>query len=846
MIGKKKKAGAKGAGAAPDSNGTQITSGAAPSKRNSQGVGIEGDAVRRTMLIGFALALLPALLGLAYLFLISAPARQSALLNRVADGFAEEQAQLVSASMANLSQRVQSAAQAREVQLSITRSDVADTADVEAALLAYFPDAVSLRLIPLNALGTADLDAGLGGLRNHIEVDLVRRISNNEPAPPEAYQVEGRWLSSLAQLATRPDVPERSVVVLITLDEQFLGGLLTRPDPMPGRFTLRQRIYGELIDRDAEIVARGTGVEAYARSASVPNTPWQVVFSPSQDLVAGVSRTSRPSYEVVLMIVGFAAGALLFVMIRSRKLLEQETQRILDAAEHRTQVLLKIPELLPLARDLRRVTLRKSRPEPASSKAEAQVAAEAGTAMAGVEGPAATELPAHIFRAYDIRGIADRDLDDETIYRIGSAIATIAGEMGEQTLALGYDGRASSARIRGLLEKALQLAGRDVVDIGLVPTPLLYFTTQRSEATSGIMITGSHNPPEYNGLKIVLKGQTLAEGGIDRVRKLAQSGNFSKGTGHMAQRSMVSAYLDEVVSDIAIAVPLKIVVDAGNGATSHIAPSLLEELGCEVVPLYCEVDGSFPNRKPDTGDESALSGLVAAVAEHQADFGVAYDGDGDRIAVVSGSGRILRTDMLMMLFARDVVTRHPGADVVYDVKCSRNLAQLITGLGGRPVLWKTGHALMKQKMAETGALLGGEFSGHIFFGERWYGFDDGMYATGRLAEIISSQDLSLDDYIADLPDSVSTPEILIPVSDEEKFELVERFKREAQFSGGKSNDLDGLRVDFHEGWGLLRASNTGPNLTARFEANDDSNLEKIKKQFSEQLAAVAPDLKIPF
>jgi phosphomannomutase/phosphoglucomutase len=309
---------------------------------------------------------------------------------------------------------------------------------------------------------------------------------------------------------------------------------------------------------------------------------------------------------------------------------------------------------------------------------------------------------------------------------------------------------------------------------------------------------------------------------------------------------MVSTYIDEVVSDIAIAVPLKVVVDAGNGATGHIAPALLEELGCEVIPLNCEVDGSFPNRSPDTGDEAALAGLVEAVKAEQADFGVAYDGDGDRLAVVTGSGRILRTDVLMMLFARDVVARHPGADVVYDVKCSRDLAQLITSLGGRPVLWKTGHALMKQKMAETGALLGGEFSGHIFFGERWYGFDDGMYATGRLAEILSSQELSLDDFIADLPAAVSTPEILIEVPDDEKFELIDRFCREASFPNGKSNDLDGLRVDFPEGWGLLRASNTGPALTARFEGRDEATLKEIQNRFREELGRVAPDLDIPF
>jgi phosphomannomutase/phosphoglucomutase len=815
-------------------------------KRNTQGIGVGSDGLRLITVLAASFILATAIAVSVFLALIDAPARKNAILSRVATDYAQQQAQLLGRAVANLSQRIAAAAAAPETQLAMTQGDAADPQRVEESLAPYFPDAISLRVLPLSFLGTADLEANDSGLRNHIEIDLVRRVSNDEPAQAEAYEFEGRWLASLARLAERPDAPERSTVVLVTIDEQQLRDLIAQPERMPGRSTLRQRIYGEGIDRNVDIISVGEGSENFAQSAPVANTHWQVVFSPSAELVATVSRSARPSYVSLCIVILVSLAALLLCRARARSLLGNEVQRIAGAAEHRTALQLKVPELLPLARDLRRVTLRKARTEPAAPATSAQQAAGAGTALAGVEGPAAKDLPAHIFRAYDIRGVADRDLDDETVYRIGAAIGTIAGEMGEQTLALGYDGRASSGRIRALIEKALLRAGRDVVDIGLVPTPLLYFATHRSEASSGIMITGSHNPAEYNGLKIVLKGETLAEGAIGRVRSLAQSGRFSSGTGHMIQRSMVSAYLDEVVSDIAIAVPLKIVVDAGNGATGHIAPSLLEELGCEVVPLYCEVDGSFPNRKPDTGDDEALAGLVEAVQANGADFGVAYDGDGDRVVVVTGSGRILRTDTLMMLFARDVVARHPGADVVYDVKCSRNLAQLITSLGGRPVLWKTGHALMKQKMAETGALLGGEFSGHIFFGERWYGFDDGMYATGRLAEILSSQDQSLDDFISDLPESVNTPEILVPVDDDRKFELMERFKKEANFRGGKNNDLDGLRVDFPDGWGLLRASNTGPALTARFEARDQDTLDSIRAQFREQLAAVDPGLEIPF
>jgi phosphomannomutase/phosphoglucomutase len=745
--------------------------------------------------------------------------------------------------------RVESAVRSPLALQAIAEQNPADMRLVEQAMLDYFPEAVSLRLLPLSDMGTADLDGGFEGLRNHIEVDLVRRVSNNEPAEPEAYQFEGQWLASLAQMATHPRIPSRRAVVLLTLDASTLKDMLSYPRGTVGEFVLEQRVYSEGVDRDVRITSQGSGADVDASRAEIDQTPWRILFTASAALIDEASSHVRPPYEILALLVACCLIGFFLALQRSSKALEGEISRIVDGAEHRTALAVHIPQLVPLAKDLRKLTLRRTRMGNTSNivpAMETHTAASSNAAMTSVDGPATHGLPPNIFRAYDIRGVADTDLDDETVFRIGSAIATIAGELGEQTLCIGYDGRASSSRIKGILEKAILQAGRDVIDIGLVPTPLLYFATALLEAKSGVMITGSHNPAEYNGMKIVLKGQTIAEGTIEKIRNIAQTGRFSKGTGHQIQRDVISEYLDEVVSDIAIAVPLKIVVDAGNGATGHIAPALLEELGCEVIPLFCEVDGRFPNRSPDTGNEDNLSALVREVLSNAADFGVAYDGDGDRLVVVTGAGKIIRSDTLMMIFARDVVTRNPGADVVYDVKCSRNLAQLITGLGGRPVLWKTGHALMKEKMVETGALLGGEFSGHIFFGERWYGFDDGMYATGRLAEILSSQDQSLDDFIADLPVDVSTPEILIPVPDDEKFALMQKFVDAARFADGKPNNLDGLRVDFQDGWGLLRASNTGPALTARFEAGDEAGLERIQSLFREQLAAVAPDLTIPF
>ena len=817
--------------------------------RNSHGINGRGNALRDALALALAIVLIPLILAGAYLYLVRAPSNQAALLERVADSYAQQQARIVGDAVAALRDRVNSAASSPLAMQAIAEQNPADIRLVEQAMLDYFPEAVSLRLLPLSDMGTADLEGGFQGLRNHIEVDLVRRVSNGEPAEPEAYQYEGQWLASLAQVTTHPKLLSRRAVVMVTIGAERLESLLHYPSGMPGKFTLEQRVYSDSGARDVTILSRGSGAGDRSAQAEVAESSWRVLFTPSQELRDSVIANVRPDYDVLIALLLFSLAGFFVAQQRIGSILSRELTHIVDGAEHRTQLDVRIPQLVPIAKDLRKLTLRRSRLGNTSNivpAGDSKPGTASNTAMTSVEGPATQGLAPHIFRAYDIRGIADEELDDETVYRIGSAVGTLAGELGEQTLIIGSDGRASSSRIRGVIEKALLQSGRDVIDIGLVPTPLLYFATTQLEAKSGVMITGSHNPAEYNGLKIVLKGQTIAQGTIERIRTTAQSGRFSKGTGHLIQKDMVSEYLDEVVSDIAIAVPLKVVVDAGNGATGHIAPALLEELGCEVLPLHCEVDGRFPNHSPDTSNEDNLRDLIREVVSSKADFGVAYDGDGDRLAIVTSSGQIIRTDVLMMIFARDVVSRNPGADVVYDVKCSRNLAQLITGLGGRPVLWKTGHALMKEKMAETGALLGGEFSGHVFFGERWYGFDDGMYATGRLAEILSSQELSLDELIADLPSAVSTPEILVPVPEDQKFALIQRFVAGARFEDGKSNDLDGLRVDFKDGWGLLRASNTSAALTARFEAVDEAALETIKEQFRTQLAAIDPDLTIPF
>ena len=456
------------------------------------------------------------------------------------------------------------------------------------------------------------------------------------------------------------------------------------------------------------------------------------------------------------------------------------------------------------------------------------------------------EIPQSIFRAYDIRGVVDETLDTDIAYRIGQAVGSEAQQIGDDSVVVGADGRLSSPELGAALIQGLRDSGCDVINIGTVPTPLVYYATCNLTTKSGIMITGSHNPANYNGFKIVLGGNTLAEEGIQALYRRVVESDYTEGQGDLDDVDIIDNYIETISSDVALAKPLKVVVDCGNGVASVVAPKLLEALGCDVIPLYCEIDGRFPNHHPDPGKPENLQDLIASVAEHDADIGLAFDGDGDRLGVVTNRGTIIYPDRLLMLFAKDVASRNPGEDIIYDVKCSRRLAGLISNYGGRPIMWKTGHSLIKAKMRETGALLAGEMSGHIFFKERWFGFDDGVYSAARLLEILGTEALDAESVFESFPDDVSTPEINIEVGDDAKFSLMEQLHQDASFSDGEVSTIDGLRVDFANGWGLVRASNTTPVLVLRFGAEDESTLSQIQERFKAALLSVEPNLAIPF
>ncbi|VAX04902.1 Phosphoglucomutase @ Phosphomannomutase [hydrothermal vent metagenome] len=456
------------------------------------------------------------------------------------------------------------------------------------------------------------------------------------------------------------------------------------------------------------------------------------------------------------------------------------------------------------------------------------------------------QLDASIFKAYDVRGIVDKTLTEDAVYWIGRALGAEAEARGEQHIYVARDGRLSGPKLIAALTRGLTEAGRDVTDLGMAPTPVLYYAAYELGSGSGIMITGSHNPPEYNGLKMVLGGTTLSGPDIQQLRKRIESGTLSEGSGSVDKADVVTQYIERITRDVKLAKPMKVIVDCGNGVAGGVAPPLLRALGCEVSELFCDVDGNFPNHHPDPSKPENLADLKQALAEQQADIGLAFDGDGDRLGVLTPTGNVIWADRQMMLYAQDVLSRNPGAEIIYDIKCTTNLHKIIEQAGGKATMWKTGHSFIKAKLKESGAQLAGEMSGHIFFKERWYGFDDATYTASRLLEILSKDGRSADEIFNALPDNINTPELNMNTAEGENHPLVERLVAAADFPNAKITTIDGLRVDFDDGFGLVRASNTTPCLVFRFEATNETALARIQEDFRTLLTTQAPEAELPF
>lgn len=464
-------------------------------------------------------------------------------------------------------------------------------------------------------------------------------------------------------------------------------------------------------------------------------------------------------------------------------------------------------------------------------------------------------LPASIFKAYDIRGIVDQTLTEEGVLAIGQALGLLMDQQGQSRCVVGRDGRLSGPRLVDALTKGLTQAGIDVIQIGMVPTPVVYFATHELKTGTGVAITGSHNPPNYNGLKMMVAGTTLSGEAIQTLYRSIVSGESqahvdqvraSGRPGQVSQADVRQAYLDRIVSDVKWARPMRVAIDAGNGVAGELAPQLMKRLGADLTSLFCEVDGSFPNHHPDPADPHNLEDLIATVAAQDLELGLAFDGDGDRLGVVTRSGKIIWPDRQLMLYAADVLAKQPGAQIIFDVKCSRQLAQHIRAHGGEPLMWRTGHSLIKAKLKETKAPLAGEMSGHVFFNDRWYGFDDGLYAAARLLEILSRSD-NPSAVLESLPDAISTPELQVKTQEGENHEVVARLRDQAVFPTAQSRiTIDGIRVEYADGFGLARASNTTPVVVLRFEADTEQALARIQAEFKAGLLSVMPSAQLPF
>jgi len=455
------------------------------------------------------------------------------------------------------------------------------------------------------------------------------------------------------------------------------------------------------------------------------------------------------------------------------------------------------------------------------------------------------DVNASIFRAYDIRGVVQTDLRPDVVNLIGKAVATLYPNC--KQVVVGRDGRLTSKELSQNLIAGLRASGTDVIDIGEVPTPVLYYATHALSTGSGLMVTGSHNPPEYNGIKMVMAEKTLFGDMIQEILSCIQNGSFSEGNGKLKEVHILNDYINTITNEITLQRQMSIAVDCGNGVAGPSAKLLFSKLGCDVKELFCEVDGNFPNHHPNPSEPENLEDLINTVISEKLDLGLAFDGDGDRVGIVDEHGEVLWADRQMMLYSQDVLSRNPGAEIIFDVKSSRNLANFITQAGGKATMWKTGHSFIKNKMKESGALLAGEMSGHIFFKERWYGFDDGLYSAARMLEILAADNRAVSEIFNELPNDVSTPEITVHLdTDGAQHEFIDKFVQQSNFTDATLSTIDGVRADFDYGWGLVRASNTTPSLVIRFEAETEEKLNQLKADFKTQIHTVDPNINLPF
>ncbi|MFT5211381.1 MAG: phosphomannomutase/phosphoglucomutase [Flavobacterium sp.] len=758
-------------------------------------------------------------------------------------------------SQQNLIRQAQSMAASIQLSELVTSGDSAARSLEESRLREMIPYARSVRLFKV---GEATPNPEIFPPFTFQSMDMVNRAEQGITVYPEAINADGLWIVALAAPIRTPSNKTIFGTLFIYYDINIFGESLT--ESIAGKLRLIQTFPNT---PETEILKAGQSNDTSSTKRELANPNWHINFSPSDALInseiGGGGVYLIPSFvSFIITIVGVLFGLqkiLIDLKSDTRHIINQiadiPNDQFTDSSDYTHSEFLEVDATLSKMRyqivsqtSVKEAAI--SLPQPSKSDElealQSEHESEEFTIETANNDPheaAEEEIDvSSIFRAYDIRGVVGETLTVDIVKRIGLAIGTQAGEIGEQTLAIGADGRLSSPDLTDALIEGLCQSGRDVINLGSVPTPILYFATYLSEAQSGVMITGSHSAADYNGLKIVFNGQALVDEEIQALYRCYLSQQFSEGSGKVTTLDMREEYIDTIAGDVVVAQPLKVIVDCGNGIAGDIIPELIQNLGCEVIPLYCDVDGSFPNHHPDPINPENLQDLILMVKSQQADIGLALDGDGDRLVAITKEGDIVWPDRLLMLFAKDVVSRNPGSDVVYDVKCTRHLNTVISGFGGRPLICRSGHSFIKAKMLETKAILGGEMSGHICFKERWYGFDDGIYAAARLLEIVGSQPEGLAELLSEFPAGVSTPEITIDVEESHKFDIVQQIIHNADFEGAIITTIDGIRADFADSWGLVRASNTSPCLTLRFEADNNESLLYIQSLFRDELAAV--------
>ncbi|MFQ3323652.1 MAG: phosphomannomutase/phosphoglucomutase [Pseudomonadales bacterium] len=747
--------------------------------------------------------------------------------------------------------------------------DPAEIAAVEDEFKNAFADAIALKLIPLTALGTADPHFSKLLLAT-IEVDMIQRAIAGQKVLAEGYKQEGNRVGLLAVHKT--ETGEVNGVLLISLKLKGLYRLLISIAENQRQLKLAQAHSQNNKLSLAEIGSSATNAPVITKSIALAHN-WQLEFRPSEALTktasidGGITWTIFGVSAVLIIVFGWITYRLTTARLDADINTIGTTLVRWSKGKQGKSPELKISdlnEILFLAKTL--VIARKkaaSLPAETTLDSEPQKAAplpqppaepeelvglpdELKMDLFGYQDTTSEAVKPEIFRAYDVRGLANIELSKSAAYQIGMALGSEAKETENSDIIVGRDGRNSSPDLSDNFIRGIIDSGCNVINLGAVPTPLVYFATHKLHANNGAIITGSHLDSEYNGIKMVLNNVALADDAIQNLATRITNQNFSYGLGDHTDLDIIQHYIDDVVSDISLSKSLKVVVDCANAIPAIVAPELLATLNCEVIPLFCELDGNFPNHSPNPNKKIHLKSLVDNVKLHKADLGLAFDGDGDRVVAVTGSGRIVSSDNLATLFVRNILNESKNANIVADVKCGRNLERAIIQNGGNFIMSASGHSRIKRAMAENQAIFGAEYTGHLFFADRWLGFDDGLYSAARLIELIVDSGKSLDELTATLPISHSPEEILVPVADGDQFAIVNSIKDNASWQDASVNTIDGLRVDYENGWGLIRGSNTASNLSLRFEATDAKALSEIQSKFRQAIKVARPNLKLRF